>query len=210
MVKKSIFFIIIISILTFSALDAYAEIKRIIQTVRQSFSGTQSPDEARQAAIAKAKREALEKAGTYLDSITVVKNGVVELDEIVMLTSGIIKLEILSQKNYVNGDSFGVIISTQVTIDTDVLNKRVEDYVRRRHILLKEKDKTPSHKYSKDKTIISWFDDKEFLELSYREKERIIITHFNANYTDKEFYDQPLTKQYKIINNFVRAHIGDE
>ena len=210
MVKKSIFFIIIISILTFSALNAYAEIKKIIQTVRQSFSGTQSPDEARQEAIAKAKREALEKAGTYLDSITVVKNGVVELDEIVMLTSGIIKLEILSQKNYVNGDSFGVIISTQVTIDTDVLNKRVEDYVRRRHTLLKEKDKTPSHKYNKDKTIISWFDDKEFLELSYREKERIIISHFNANYTDKEFYDQTLSKQYKIINNFVRAHIGDE
>ena len=49
-----------------------AEIKTYTHTVKQPFGGSQSPDDARVAAIAKAKREALEQAGTYLESLTIV------------------------------------------------------------------------------------------------------------------------------------------
>ena len=45
------------------------EIKTFVHTVRQSFGGSQSPDDARIAAIAKAKREVLEVAGTYIESL---------------------------------------------------------------------------------------------------------------------------------------------
>ena len=47
-----------------------AEIKSFTHSVKQSFSGSQSPDDARIAAIHKAKREVLEKTGTYLESLT--------------------------------------------------------------------------------------------------------------------------------------------
>jgi len=40
---------------------SYAEIKTYTHTVKQSFGGSQSPDDARVAAIHKAKREALER-----------------------------------------------------------------------------------------------------------------------------------------------------
>jgi hypothetical protein len=58
-----------------SLLPAFAvgEVQIITQTVRQTFGGGQSPDDARIAAVAKAKREALEKAGTYIEHLTVVK-----------------------------------------------------------------------------------------------------------------------------------------
>ena len=48
---------------------AQAEIKSFVYTVKQTFGGSESPDDARIAAIAKAKREVLEIAGTYLESL---------------------------------------------------------------------------------------------------------------------------------------------
>ena len=77
-----------------------AEIKTYIHTVKQSFGGSQSPDDARVGAIAKAKREVLEKAGTYLESLTIVRESVVEKDEILALAAGVLKAEIVSQKNF--------------------------------------------------------------------------------------------------------------
>jgi hypothetical protein len=43
-------------------LNAIGEIQTITHTVKQSFGGSQSPDDARIAAVAKAKREPMSKA----------------------------------------------------------------------------------------------------------------------------------------------------
>lgn len=61
---------------------AIAEIKTITHTVQQPFGGSQSPDDARIAGITRAKREALEQFGTYIESTTVVKDSQVDSDEI--------------------------------------------------------------------------------------------------------------------------------
>ena len=55
--------------------NAEAQMETITRTVWQPFGGSQSPDNARVAATAKAKRDALEQAGTYIESLTVVKEG---------------------------------------------------------------------------------------------------------------------------------------
>lgn len=78
----------------------YAEIKTVIQTIQQPFGGSQSPDDARIAGIVRAKREALEQFGTYIESTTVVKNSQMDSDDILALTAGIAKAEVLKQKNY--------------------------------------------------------------------------------------------------------------
>jgi len=91
-----------------------AEIKTYIHTVKQSFGGSQSPDDARIGAIAKAKREVLEKAGTYLESLTIVRKSVVEKDEILALAAGVLKTEIVSQKNFATEDTFGIIVKSKV------------------------------------------------------------------------------------------------
>ena len=65
---------IIISIflvLTFLCSPAMSKTITVKHTVRQAFGGGQSPDDARISAMAKAKREALEQAGTYIESLTV-------------------------------------------------------------------------------------------------------------------------------------------
>lgn len=55
-----------LTILMLLPVSAMGEILTIKHTVKQTFGGAQSPDDARISAMAKAKREALEKAGTYI------------------------------------------------------------------------------------------------------------------------------------------------
>jgi tetratricopeptide (TPR) repeat protein len=117
--------------------SSHAEIKTYAQTVKQSFGGSQSPDDARIAAIAKAKREVLEKAGTYLESLTIVKNSVVEKDEILALAAGVLNAEIVSQENYHTKDAFGIIVVAKVDVDTNILEKRVERLFQDRELLKK-------------------------------------------------------------------------
>ena len=73
--------------------SAIGEIQTITHTMKQPFGGNQSPDDARISAVAKAKREALEMAGTYIESLTVVKNSQVDKDEILALAAGVLKAE---------------------------------------------------------------------------------------------------------------------
>jgi hypothetical protein len=91
-----------------------------------TFGGGQSPDDARISAIALAKREALQKAGTYIESLTVVKDAKVDKDEILALTAGVLKTEVISQKNYHTEDAFGIEIIVNVVVDTSVLEERVK------------------------------------------------------------------------------------
>jgi tetratricopeptide (TPR) repeat protein len=120
--------LIIITLFAFLLLplNALAEIKTVTHTLKQPFGGSQSPDDARTAGIARAKREALEQFGTYIESTTVVKNAQVDSDEILALTAGVTKAEVIKQKNYTDGDIFGIEISVKVEIDTSVLDNSLK------------------------------------------------------------------------------------
>jgi tetratricopeptide (TPR) repeat protein len=123
---SGVFFVVILLLISLSPASSFGEILTIKQTVKQTFGGGQSADDARIYGIAKAKREALEKAGTYIESLTVVKNSKVEKDEILALTAGVLKAEVVSQKNYASDDAFGIEIIVNVVVDTSVLEERVK------------------------------------------------------------------------------------
>jgi len=53
-------------LLTFFCVPAIGEVIKVTHSVKQTFGGGQSPDDARIAAMAKAKREALEKRAPIL------------------------------------------------------------------------------------------------------------------------------------------------
>jgi tetratricopeptide (TPR) repeat protein len=116
---------------------ALAEIKTFTHTVKQPFGGSQSPDDARIAAMTKAKREVLEMAGVYLESLTIVKESVVEKDEILALSAGILKAEIVSQKNYATDEAFGIVVTAKVDVNTGVMKERVAKMLKDRSLLEK-------------------------------------------------------------------------
>jgi hypothetical protein len=78
-------------ILLFHPATASSEIQKAQHTTKQTFGDSQSPDDASISAIAKAKRETLEKAGIYINCFTVVENCKIEKDEILALTAGVLK-----------------------------------------------------------------------------------------------------------------------
>ena len=106
-----------------------AEIKTFVHTVRQPFSGSQSPDDARASATHKAKREVLEKTGTYLETLTIVEKGKLTKEQILVLASGVLKIEIISQKNYHTEEGFGIVIKARVKVDTSLLGERVKKFM---------------------------------------------------------------------------------
>jgi tetratricopeptide (TPR) repeat protein len=114
---------------------AVCEVQTITHSVRQAFGGSQSPDDARIAALAKAKREALEMAGTYVESLTVVKNARIEKDEILALAAGVLTAEVVSQKNYSTEDAFGIEIVVKVKVDTSVLETSIKKLLENREHL---------------------------------------------------------------------------
>jgi len=134
MLRKA--FLLLLALILFPSIS-HAEIKTYTHTVKQAFGGSQSPDDARIAAIAKAKREALEKAGTYLESLTIVKNSMVEKDEILALAAGVLKAEVISQRNYATEDAFGIIVIVKVDVDTSILEERVKKLLQDRGLLEK-------------------------------------------------------------------------
>ena len=115
-----------LTILLLLPVSAFGEIQTVTHTVKQPFGGSQSPDDARIAAVAKAKREALEMAGTYIESLSVVKNSQVDKDEILALAAGVLKAEVVSQENYHTKDAFGIDVVVRVVVDTSVLESRVK------------------------------------------------------------------------------------
>jgi tetratricopeptide (TPR) repeat protein len=108
-------------------------------TVDQSFSGSQSPDDAYMAAITRAKFEVLELAGTYLESLSIVENAVLAKDEVTALAGGVLTTEIVKRTHYATDKTFGIVLTARIEIDTDSLSLRMEK--------LRE-DSTLLHKYN--------------------------------------------------------------
>jgi len=133
-----VFFLFFISLLPTSS---FGEIQTFTHEVKQSFAGSQSPDDARIAAIQKAKREVLEMAGTYLESMTVVKDNMVDKDEILALAAGVLKTEIVGEpKPFVEGNVFGIIVIAKVDVDTSILDQRVSKLLNDRPLLEQYKE----------------------------------------------------------------------
>ena len=114
------------------ASQAPAETKTVRKEVRQVFGGSQSPDDARVAAMARAKREALEEAGTYLESLTVVRNAELARDDITALASGVLQAKIVEEEPFVEGGAFGIRIVAEVRVDTSGLEERAKALLRDR------------------------------------------------------------------------------
>ena len=119
---------LIIAGMTSINLPAQAGIVKFDSSVKQFFAGSQSPDDARIAGLKRAKREGLEKVGSYIESNTLVENFQVVKDEIVSLYAGIVSAEIIAQQMGAEGNAFFVDLTISLSLDDEILQKRIEEY----------------------------------------------------------------------------------
>ncbi len=99
----------------------------------------ETPTVAESRALLQAKRTAVEEAGTYVESYSKVKNFQLTADEIQVLASGVMEVEVLEKKRTVVGDGFNFWIKIKARVSTDKMEEMakrvkeksvVEDYKR--------------------------------------------------------------------------------
>lgn len=98
----------------------------ITKVVRQHVVGDISPDQALKLAIERAKRQALEEAGTYLQSITSVRKGKLISSDIVALAAGVLRVEVVKEDHLMDGTIFCMEAQVEVKVDPSVLQERVK------------------------------------------------------------------------------------
>lgn len=81
--------------------------------------------DGRRLALMEAKRNALEKAGTYIESFTEVKNFQLTRDQIRIYTAGILELKESGEKWDKIGDNLAVTLTVKVKVDKDVVAKQI-------------------------------------------------------------------------------------
>lgn len=121
-------FIYFLTFFIFLSTFSFAEKKIYTQSVKKVLGSNQSIDDVKIAAIADAKREIIEKAGTYIESLTIVQDGTLKKDEISAVALGTMKTEVVSVKNGVEGDAIFIYVTIRSEVDTDSIKEKLVSY----------------------------------------------------------------------------------
>ena len=123
-------FAVIIALFLFFPSLGFAQTKEIISEGTYNMGDGETPSVAESRALLQAKRVALEQAGTYVESWTKVENLQLTKDELQVLASCIMEVEILDKKRTVvcDGIHFWVQIKARVNPDKiEEMAKRVKE-----------------------------------------------------------------------------------
>ncbi len=119
--------ILSLSLICLLPLSANAEIKTIETESSYIIGDNDSKIDARRIATQEAKRKALEQTGTYVESLTEVKDMALTKDEIRAYTAGIVETEIMSEEMKGTTDHPEIFIKVKCRIDTDILINKIND-----------------------------------------------------------------------------------
>ena len=119
-------FVILPVLLCILAIPAQAEIVTIWGEGKHIMGDNDTKDDARKLALLRAKTMCLEKAGTYLESETIVKDLQLAKDEIKAYTAGIVRIKVVDEQVALIGESPCVTVKVKADIDTSQLDERIK------------------------------------------------------------------------------------
>jgi len=112
----------------FSPIAAYADVKVVESESTYTMGDNDSKVVARRIAVQEAQRKALELAGTYVESLTQVKNYQLTKDEIKSYTAGVLQTEVVSEQMRGTVEHPEIYIKTRCKIDTDILIAQIDKF----------------------------------------------------------------------------------
>jgi tetratricopeptide (TPR) repeat protein len=115
----------VLVILTLFCATAFAEKKVVTAEGKYVMGDLDSKQNAKALALMEAKRISLEKAGTYIESISEVRDFQLTKDQINSLAAGIMSVEILKEDWKMSGENMVLVLTIRATIDTSNLNSRI-------------------------------------------------------------------------------------
>jgi len=133
-VKLKVFAILSVLMFIF-AIPAHAEIVTIWGEGRHIMGDNDTKDDARKLALLRAKTMCLEKAGTYLETETIVKDLQLAKDEIKAYAAGIVKVEVVDEQISLIGETMCVTVKVKADIDTSQLDERTKQLGKDQKIL---------------------------------------------------------------------------
>jgi len=116
-------FALLITVL--SPFPVRAEVKIIEAESTYIIGDNDSKVSARRIAMQEAKRKALELAGTYVESLTLVKNYQLTKDEIKSYTAGVLETEVVSEQMRGTTDHPEIYIKARCKVDPDALKVQI-------------------------------------------------------------------------------------
>ncbi|TKB69859.1 MAG: tetratricopeptide repeat protein [Nitrospira sp.] len=105
---------------------AVAEIRTITATGEYRMGDNDTRADAKRLALLDAKRLALEQAGTYIESITQIKNFDLSKEEIRAYTAGIVEVVEQATRDTMEGTTHVIRVEVTAKIDTDVVARQID------------------------------------------------------------------------------------
>src|SRR3990172_5323912 len=125
---KNIVFAGLLLVLPLWNRSADAEIKVIEADSTYLMGDNDSKVDARRIAVQEAKRNALEAAGTCVESLTVVKSYQLTKDEVKAYSAGVLETEVVSEQMHGTTERPEIYIRARCKIDTDALSAQIDRY----------------------------------------------------------------------------------
>jgi tetratricopeptide (TPR) repeat protein len=111
----------------FGPAQVHAEIRTITATGEYRMGDNDTKTDAKRLSLLDAKRQALEKVGSYLEGVTEVRNLSVTKDEIRSYTAGIVEVTEQSTRTMLEGETTVVRVDVTVKVDTAVVTKQIDE-----------------------------------------------------------------------------------
>ena len=122
----------------FFASTALAEIRVFEKEVEEVVGRDQSQEQVEAFALQKVKRLAVEEAGTYISSLTVVRNYHLAKDEITALASGVVQTRIVGVPSVrLKNGVIHVRVKARIRVDTGILDQQIEQIMKEKGTLKK-------------------------------------------------------------------------
>jgi len=184
--------------------------------------------EAKKLALQDAKRILLEKVGTYIESKTETKDGIVKIDEIKQYTAGIVKIEEVGDEKSILANKATIVkVNVKAIVDSDAIIKQVISFRNRDDIeksakrLSTDNDKLRKEIEQLNQQLRNVADEKKYQQLNKQRKEilekidsnenglTLLLsgeTLYKAALLDKQEKDETKIKVKKFIRELASAY----
>jgi hypothetical protein len=143
--------LIFVSLLIILPFSAFAVVETITATHKYVMGDNDSKNDARRMCFMEAKRKVLEKAGSYIESNTTVRNYQLAKDEIIAYSAALLKIETIDEKWEIDGSNMAVTLTVKADVDASILEKQlakiqkdksVQDKIKQQSAKLQELEQT--------------------------------------------------------------------
>jgi len=122
-----------IALILMTVSSAWADVRTITASGEYRMGDNDTRSDAKRLALMDAKRLALEQAGTYLESVSEVKNLQVSRDDIRTYAAGIVEVKEQAASSTMEGETTVVRVDVAVQIDTAMVARQIDALRKNEH-----------------------------------------------------------------------------